>query len=1377
MKKLGIDIGSLYTGAVLLDENKIRYSVYIEHNGKIASALKTISETPQLQDFSYVGITSSTGIDSFNIDIIDPILAQSEGARFLVPDCRSVFSIGGETFSLIMFDKYGKYKEHSVNSPCAAGTGSFLEQQAERLGLDVREMAEKALQAKDKIPSIATRCSVFAKTDIIHAMQEGYPVEAIAAGLCNGISRNVLSILVKGRKMISPVTLIGGVSQNRKIRQVMSELLGCAIIEHEYSHLAGAIGAALLGKVQTGDVNSLFKTKAQKRKLRPGLELVLSEFPDFSQYTIYNDEHGVEVFLPGKPAAAGSGIIIGIDIGSTSTKAVCINRSQDILGGFYTSTAGNPVQAVGKVMKSVRTVFEQQAYPVQAVCTTGSGRKMIRELFSADMEINEITAHARAAIFLTPEADTIIEIGGQDSKFTCLRNGNVYYSTMNYVCAAGTGSFIEEQARRLDVSLQEFSDMAFHSEAPYTSDRCTVYMERDLGVLLSEQWPVSTLAASVLHSVRDNYISKVVNKSPLGNYIVFQGATARNKALVAAFEQQTGKAIHVSPYCHLTGALGAALLVLEKDYGSTEFMENPDDLEITEEICSICANNCLLTVVGRNGRKTGWGMKCGSDYASRSPRKKQRSKPEIRFSEAMAPLSQMPPVQNGRGKTIIAVPEVLYNIQYAGLWTAFLRRLGFTVQNIKSTDRSIARGKEIVNSDFCAAMVLAHGCLSSVAGQKADYIFFPALVNENNTGQELHLFRKKTTDAYFCYYSQYFPAIISKLTTLNIAGRLLSPLVYFNSRTIEQTGLDLYNELVPVFPDLNEQEVISAFSDAYSLYESCLANNRKAGMELVRPEASDKIQVVILGRPYIAFDSALNLQIPHMLEENGAEVFWMDELDLKEYQPQYANKYLSRMQWHYGKTILKAAEYCAAHKNLFPVYLSCFRCSPDSFLISYVKDIMETHNKPFLVLQLDEHSSDVGYATRIEAGLQSFTNYLGEESIPRKTVDLTVAKDDSLLPGDTVLVPYLDNLVSYFWTACFERNGNNTVLLSADEASLNTGYKYANGGECMPLVSITGGVIEAAREYGLVPESSYLYLPSMCMACNFPQFPIFADMALAAAGLGKMKIGLVNIMSPGEILPQSLAIRILESNIVGSIIYKLYFRVKPYETSKGDSDTVIAVARELIADAIRQGNDLKPVLAAIADRFRSVARDESAGRKPRIGLIGDLYVKFNEVVNQQIIDIVDRLGGELVVPSLTEYPFHFYDADIRLYNDNPRSFKLLRIIEGRFEKIAEDLLGDNSEPDFAECVQLMEEYKIRHYIAGETSISIGRALYFIRHRIVNAIIHVNPMFCCPGVVSSSIFRKMQEDFGISIIDIFYDGTGSPNKVLIPHLHYLNPGNC
>ena len=469
---------------------------------------------------------------------------------------------------------------------------------------------------------------------------------------------------------------------------------------------------------------------------------MLADYPSFDSFDI-EQRDGVEIFRPGGQVLPMGGAYLGIDIGSTSTKAVLAGPDGRFAAGFYARTGGDPIGAVQGLLKVMGPVAG-----LRGVATTGSGRAMIRQVFSADREVNEITAHARAAVFLHPGVDTIIEIGGQDSKFTRIRDGEVFFSTMNYVCAAGTGSFIEEQARRLGVSLAEFSDMALSGTPPFTSDRCTVYMERDLAALLGEGWSREDLAGAVLHSVRDNYLSRVVGRSGLGDTIVFQGATARNRALVSAFEQQLGKTVHVSPFCHLTGALGAALHCRDEGLASSRFIWETRPITLLSEECRLCSNHCSLTVAERNGERTGWGMKCGRDYAHRRAAGKtaaalsdDTSSPEKRFLEAMGPLSASPkagpPESAGhdaaaaaRRSISIGIPRGLYAISYEPLWRRFLLRLGFAVESSEQLKDAVEVGAASVNSDFCAPMILAHGYVKQLLDRGVDYVFAPTITGE-----------------------------------------------------------------------------------------------------------------------------------------------------------------------------------------------------------------------------------------------------------------------------------------------------------------------------------------------------------------------------------------------------------------------------------------------------------------------------------------------------------------------------------------------------------------------------------------------------------------------------------------------------------------------
>jgi predicted nucleotide-binding protein (sugar kinase/HSP70/actin superfamily) len=324
----------------------------------------------------------------------------------------------------------------------------------------------------------------------------------------------------------------------------------------------------------------------------------------------------------------------------------------------------------------------------------------------------------------------------------------------------------------------------------------------------------------------------------------------------------------------------------------------------------------------------------------------------------------------------------------------------------------------------------------------------------------------------------------------------------------------------------------------------------------------------------------------------------------------------------------------------------------------------------------------------------------------------------------------------------------------------------------MPAVAIAGGVIERMGGAALDPASTFLYLPTICMACNFPQFPQMVGMAVEAAGIRGLKVPPMSLLSPSDSLPGLLGARLFESSIVASLVYKLYHRARPYERTSGASWQAFVAAEALLVQSLQDKEGLRRAFPRVVELFRAVELAPREPRKPRVAILGDLYVKYNEVVNQGVSELIEHWGAELVIPSMTDMTCHFLDVDIRSGLERAGALRLVQTFERRYEKMAADLLGDDAEPDWSECVALLQQHRVPSDIAGETTVNVGRALHLLAHHSVDAIVHLNPMFCCPGVVSSALFRELQAEFGVPIVDIFYDGTGDPNRALVPHLAYL-----
>ncbi|MDR0362386.1 MAG: acyl-CoA dehydratase activase [Planctomycetota bacterium] len=995
---LGIDIGSLYAGAVLLGKDKrVERTAYERHRGEPTATVRKILADYPLDKVVKVVRTGSGG-EEFGLvggDYIDAVVAGVEGVRELVPDARNIIQIGGGSFSLTQLAEDGSYQHSSINSACASGTGAFLDQQSLRLQVPPTELGERAMRYDKRPPAVATRCAVFAKSDMIHLQQEGYTVDAIAAGLCVGLGNSTVDGLLGGRTLVGKTAVIGGVAINPVVVGSVREKLGVDVVVPEDPHLTGAYGAAMVaikrcvpeeGRValdlreDSPSSTGVFLKRVGDSSLRPPLELKLSNYPDFTWHDSWVNEDGSEIAIV-EPRSGKVRVAFGIDIGSTSTKASFLDDDRRMVGWIYRKTAGNPIRAVQKLFKAAREMEQRGGFTfdVKGVGATGSGRKMIGALVGADLATNEITAHATAAVFIDPEVDTILELGGQDAKFTQLQNGMVYNSIMNYVCAAGTGSFIEEQSLKLGIPLTEYADRAMGKPCPLTSDRCTVYMERDLDLLLAKGWDKDQVAAAVLHSVRDNYLNKVVGGLYIGDHVYFQGATARNKALVAAFEVELGKEIKVSPYCHLTGALGMCLLVADRipeadrsrKFKGLEFADAK--VEVDYETCELCHNRCNLSIIRAGDATLAWGLKCGRDYGDKKVRVRDNPGFEWwrkRYNAWLSLERKKDPAAESKRR--IGVLQALGTYGYYPFWKRFIEGIGCTpAASSRTNEKTMHIGTGITSAEYCAPVVASHGHAAELLNDdKVDWLLVPHMLREPVA--------PGFTDAHFCCYVQSHPGVLRSVAGLKHTDRILSPIIQLNRPEEEQIAA-LATGLRPL--GVSADRIASALREAKEAQAAFTAESQKLGRDALRAiENSEGLGLVCVGRPYNTVDAGLTLDLPRKMAAMGYPVLYLDMLpfDLRDIQPDYANMY-----WHYGQKILATASFVAKHPRLFGVYFTNFMCGPDSYVLTYFKEIMGRVGKPYLCLQFDGHGADAGYLTRVEAALESFHAW---SKIPRPEV-------------------------------------------------------------------------------------------------------------------------------------------------------------------------------------------------------------------------------------------------------------------------------------------------------------------------------------------------------------------------------------------------------
>jgi predicted CoA-substrate-specific enzyme activase len=1390
---LGIDVGSVSISmAEINPERDICRTAYQFHHGNIAETFTRMMSDFDLGRICGIAATSSTpSIVKANRQY-DNRVAIIEAARRFHQKIGGILIVGGEAFGLIGFDENGHYRSFRTNTSCAAGTGSFLDQQARRLNLESAEaLGEKAFSNRWSVPKIASRCAVFAKTDLVHAQQEGYALEQICDGLCYGLAKNIVDTLSVDRVLFNPIIFTGGVSRNRAVVQHIRSISGQEIIVDQ-TGVYGAIGAAFLMldewrgdddlRFASAD-NMLRRETVQKRYFHDPLILTLSHYPDFCgvedyEYAVLHAgvSYPVEVNIYETPAPVSDHeVFLGVDIGSTSTKAVLLNTDGRVLAGFYTSTAGRPVAAVQRLFSCIDNMVEKKNIGLQitGAATTGSGRKFAGKIIGADTVIDEITAHARAACEINPDVDTIIEIGGQDSKFTTLKNGRVTFSIMNNVCAAGTGSFIEEQARKLGCPLANYSSRAEGRRSPIVSDRCTVFMERDMNHYLSEGYTVDEVLASVLHAIRENYLTKVAIEGSIGNTIFFQGATAKNRALVAAFEQRLQKPIHVSRYCHLTGALGAALTLRDQGIRGTGFRGialHKKAIHVTSEICELCTNHCKITVADVGGEKVAFGFLCGREYDTKRYVNKNPSGFDLLKERKR--IFSFRAVREYSEEITIGIPAALHIYEDLPFWKKFFDELSIKTVTSENCSDALKEGKHIANAEFCAPMAALHGHVRYLM-DRSDYVFLPFYLERKA--------EEKGVRRQYCYYTQFSPSLISSSDGGKWEERLLTPLVHSLHGSIH-TKIELLSMLKSITGSrIGFLDVSRAYNRACEYKASCL-DQWKEVYERESRERKD-LCVVLLGRPYTILSRFMNKGIPDIFASLGIRVFFQDMLSCYSEEVEPVRKLVDEIHWHYASEILKAAQVVALSQGVYPVLVTSFRCSPDSFAIDYFKKIMEAHEKPYLILQLDEHASSVGYETRIEAGIRSFENHFSarpENEIAIYTPSLFPVNEKSI-SGKTLVIPNWDDITLKFMVANLEREGIDARLMEGSETSIQESLRY-NTGQCIPINIIAQEFVDYVKTHDLNPEKTLLWMVSSQIACNIGLFPHYLKRLFYSYGKGMEKAGVyVGTMSFMDISLR-LPINTYFAYMFGGLIRKIGCRIRPYETENGTTDRVVKKGVDILVDAFLGKRSKEEALSEMISSFEAI--EISRGQRPKVAIFGDLYVRDNDVMNQNLIRFIEKHNGEVIVTPYSAYvqmiartylKKWFFEGN---YLDMLSSKALLSTVT-RLEKAYHKYFGkilENLAPEYDESPEnILSEYHVRIEQTGESMDNLMKIFYIKKHYPdVSLFVQTSPAFCCPSLVTEAMVKEIERKTGVPIVSITYDGTSTnKNEALIPYLTYLN----
>jgi predicted CoA-substrate-specific enzyme activase len=895
------------------------------------------------------------------------------------PEVRTVFEIGGESSKYIRLETQPDTDQPGIvdydrSGECAAGTGSFLDQQALRMGYSVEEVGGVVATAHCGA-RIAGRCSVFAKSDMIHAQQKGYTPADILRGLCDAVARNFKSSIVKGRPVTRPVALIGAVSQNAGVTAALREAFSLReneLVAPELYAWCGAIGSAILEaeerkKRSLRDVHRLSQHETEER---------VEDTSPLSMDDVVLLRHRVGNYAA-PPDARPIPAYLGIDIGSVSTNVVATDEQGVVIQDIYLRTAGRPIEAVQQGLTEVEREWGSRLV-IQGVGTTGSGRELIAELVGADVVNDEITAHKTGALHVSSTlggepVDTIFEIGGQDSKYISIENGIVVDFAMNEACAAGTGSFLEEQAEKLGISIKgEFAKLALSSAAPTPlGERCTVFMERDVTGWLLKGEAVPDIVAGLAYSIALNYLNRVVRGRKIGKVVYFQGGTAYNDSVAAAFAKVLGKKITVPPYNGVMGAIGMALIARQwhqATRGQSKFRGydlSRLSMATRDFVCKACSNLCDIKEFTIEGQKSFWGDKCSDKFRKPSATGRKPVTEDLfalreRLIETIAGHSlSASKFERVPGKLCVGLPRAMSIFDHLPFWYRYFQQLGIQAALSPATDPRIsADGLELALAQPCYPVQVAHGHVAALLEMGVDYVLLPNVLDaesDQNSGCSAH----------FCPWNQTLPFVIQSAAGMEAHRHaFLIPRLHFQLGRGQVAG-GLYEAMhkLGVSRRENERAVDAAYA-AQREFQSRLLEAGRQALEVL--DQTGEPGVLLVGRGYNIYDRSINCDIPRKLRHRyGANVIPIDFL-VTGREP--VGDLHPNMYWASGQKILSAARLASTRPNLHVIYLSNFKCGPDSYIKHFTR---EAAGAPLLVLQFDGHGNDAGYMTRCEAYLDS----------------------------------------------------------------------------------------------------------------------------------------------------------------------------------------------------------------------------------------------------------------------------------------------------------------------------------------------------------------------------------------------------------------------
>jgi len=1269
------------------------------------------------------------------------LVATARAVGHLYPDARGIIEVGGHQSKWIELGSDGQLESFALNDQCAAGSGAFLEQQSGRLKMDIEQFSVSALGASCAAP-IAGRCAVFAKSDMIHLQQKGTPMDEITFGLCMALARNFRATLLRGTELTLPVVLAGGGALNAGLHRAFKEVFELRDDQlpaiEESRHLA-ALGVALEARASgtpTTPHEILDWLKKDGGRGRPqGLTLPpLRGTGETSALLepVLSPSRNVDAYL-------------GVDVGSVSTDFCLISPEGTVLDGLYLRTRGDPVGVLREGLAVMRD--RTQGYlRVLGVGSTGSGRHLAGSLLGADVVKNEITCQLLGARHVLPEVDTILEIGGQDSKYVSVRRGRIADFVMNKICAAGTGSFLEEQGDALGVSiLGEFESLALKATEPASlGSQCTVFMDSEVVAARQRGVPLNDILAGLALSVAKNYLERVVAGRQVGDNVVFQGGVASNRAVVAAFEALLGKKVTVHPYNRLSGAIGAAVAARDEMGGRQTVFRGLDAAEtarVETFECRACSNLCQVSRI-RVGEQTSFFGDVCERFTARDAPQESTKQPDL-VREVEERLESYAGGKAWLGTAGIPRASMMYDL--FPFWATFLRNLGFRVVLDRASDSAtLDKGIQNLTAETCLPVKLIYGHVANLLDNhgEIDFVFLPAIQDIPDGGDET---------SYLCPFEESAGFMVGNLAS----ERVIAPAVHLASAPDR-----IVRQLKSSFErwELTEEQLTEALDEgtrAQREYEGALLLR---GHEVLSGDFDKAF--VLLGKPYNITDPFENLNLSDHIRKLGLlaipqQMLPFDHVSLE--------KLGLTLPWRYNRSQMQALLSILDDDRLYPILISNFGCGPDAFAFKYIEETAS--NKPALFVEFDEHRGEAGLITRLEAFIDEVTHHVqvtsGERTFPAPTP--TVGEQ---YKGRRIVLPYFADH-AYAYQGALRSVGLDAVVLPPpDEATIVAGEEVSSGKECHPYILLAGDVLKHL-DLGTIKPGDVYFFPGTSTPCLMHEYASSIRLELERRGVTDVELLNPNASAHADVLGHAGLMRLGRGLLATELLTKLHCQMRPYTDQPQELDARFKRAYGLLSDflAVDRPGDALAWFAKELKRFNL----DMTRRRPLVGVAGDIYTRIHSFGNRNLFHRLEELGMEVwPAPFLTDSAGFGFRREIEWGMDEGRykeaaggaylsmrkEWEAMRV---RYQLGVKVERGE--EPGYKDVLAMAGPYVDRN--ANETVIlNVAKMVDYARrgaHGIINAI----SFHCMLGTVSASLTERIRKDHdNVPMLTLVYTGKDS-----------------